>query len=279
MQSVRNALRVLEEVSVLQPVGVSELARRLDLPKSTVQRALTTLHAAGWLAVHGRGTGGRWALAAKPALVGQRSESNRLRLAAEPIMQALRAETHETIHLMVPEGDEIVLIERIDGSLPVRTFQRLGTRSPIAATGNGKAMLAHLPQARVEALLADGLTRYTAKTITDPEALRAALALIRERGYATNRGEVDPDVSSVAAAIVSTGGLLGSISISVPTHRLDDAAVARLGPVVAAAAAAIEGALELPDIDASPGTAALPTTEPRPMGTPTKETHGPADRH
>lgn len=280
MQSVRNALRVLEEVSMLQPVGVSELARRLGLPKSTVQRSLTTLHAAGWLAAHGRGTTGTWALGAKPALVGQRSESNRLRLAAEPIMQGLRVKTEETIHLMVPEGDQIVLIERMDGSLPVRTFQTLGARTPIVASGNGKAMLAYLPEARVDAILAKGLTRYTPNTITDLEELRAELVRIRQRGYATNRGEYDPDVSSVAAAIQSTGVLLGSISISVPTHRLDDTAVAELGPVVARAAAEIEDALSMRDDDAphraaDPGGAHL-TRPQRPL---TEETHGQHDRH
>lgn len=244
MKSVHTALRVLETISAYDSVGVSELARVLAIPKSNVQRSLQTLHEAGWISP-GR-CGGQWTLAAKATVVGQRGGANRLRLAAEPVMFDLRSKTHETIHLMIPEDDAVVLIQRLDGNQPVRTFTVLGARSPIVATANGKATLAHLPNERVSVLIARGLTPYTDKTIVDPNELLAELQNIRQIGYAINRGENDADVAAVAAAILSDTIPIGSMSISLPVHRLTKDAIERFGPLIAKSAHKVSKALSPP---------------------------------
>jgi IclR family acetate operon transcriptional repressor len=125
-----------------------------------------------------------------------------------------------------------VLIERLDGNQPVRTFHSLGVRTPILATANGKATLAQLSPDVVEALIRQGLTRYTDRTIVDEAEMLAEIDDVRRRGYAVNRGETEPDVAAVAAAIVVDGEPVGSMSISMPRHRLTDDVVERFAPLI-----------------------------------------------
>ncbi len=146
-----------------------------------------------------------------------------LRDVAVPVMEDLRRRIDETIHLAIPDGDKVVLIERLETSRPVRIVLPLGTSLPLHASANGKAVLAAGSAAMVEQLLAGGLPRYTDTTITDPGELLAELEEIRERGYSTNGGEWRSDVSAVAAAVVDdTGQPVASISINVPTSRMTD---------------------------------------------------------
>ncbi|MGC0418724.1 IclR family transcriptional regulator [Embleya sp. AB8] len=237
MKNVLNALAVLEEVAARQPIGVAELARAMDLPKSSVQRALLTLHEAGWL----RPTGGaptRWAITTKALHVGRHATGELgLRDVAVPVMEELRRQTDETVHLAVPEGGNVVLIERLETSQPVRIILPLGQILPVHASANGKALLAASPAEVVERRIADGLASYTGTTIIDPARLRAELARIRELGYATNGGEWRADVSAVAAAVLGESGLpVASVSINVPTSRTTEELRAVHGSLVAEAA-------------------------------------------
>ncbi|NMH96531.1 IclR family transcriptional regulator [Pseudonocardia sp. K10HN5] len=245
MQSVVRSLRVLESVAAHQPVGVAELARLLELPKSTVQRSLTTLAEMGWIEpVEGEFT--RWALgpAARQLARNNIPEIN-LREAALGPMQALRDETNETIHLAVPEGLRwMVLVERMDSTQAVRTFNELGTRTPMHATSTGLSVLAHSPENRVEALIADGLETYSPTTIGDPAELRAELRRIRKRGYALNLRQFRPQVAAVGAAVLDrTGVPVAGICISMPDSRFQRRQVPHWGELVSKAASEISGRL------------------------------------
>lgn len=244
MQSVLNALRVLEEVAARQPVGVADLARAVESPKSTVQRALLTLHTAGWIRP-AAGTPTRWMVSTKALHVGRRATGELgLRDIAVPVMEELRRETDETVHLAVPEGGNIVLIERLETSKPVRIILPLGQNLPAHASANGKAVLAASSDETAERHIADGLTRFTEASIIDPGRLRAELAEIRLRGYATNAGEWRPDVSAVAAAVLGDAGLpVASISINVPTSRMTEDSRATFGASLREAAKTVSEAL------------------------------------
>ena len=237
MQNVVNALRVLEEVAVRQPVGVSAVVRALDLPKSSVQRALHTLHKAGWTRPVERELT-RWALTTKALHVGRHAAGElSLRDAAIPVMEELRRRTEETIHLMVPEGDKVVLIERLETPKPVRIVIPLGGSAPIHASSNGKAVLASSDPDEVERLLAEGLPCYTDTTIVDREPLLAELAETKARGYATNNGEWRSDIAAVAAAVIGDGGRpIASLSISTPINRMPDELRPEYGALVRDAA-------------------------------------------
>jgi IclR family transcriptional regulator, acetate operon repressor len=242
MKNVLNALRVLEEVAGRQPIGVGELARVLELPKSSVQRALVTLHTAGWIRP-GPGEVTRWVMTSKALAVGGRAGGDLgLRDVAVPVMEELRRRTEETIHLTVPEGDRVVLIERLETTKPVRISMALGHALPLHASANGKAVLANSRAEVVERLLADELPRYTDTTITDPDELLAELARIRERGFAANYGEWRSDVGSLAAAIVTEpGNPVASLSVNIPVSRLTPDAETRYGAAVAEAAKIVSG--------------------------------------
>ncbi|GAB2996130.1 IclR family transcriptional regulator [Amycolatopsis acidiphila] len=237
MRNVLNTLRVLEEVAARQPVGVGELARVLDMPKSSVQRALVTLDTAGWIRA-GSGEVTRWVLTTRALVVGGRaSDDLGLRDAAVPIMENLRRRTEETIHLTVPEEGKVVLIERLETAKPVRISMALGHALPLHASANGKAVLANSRTDVVRRLLTDELPRYTDTTITDPDRLRAELTTIREQGFALNHGEWRSDVGSVAAAVM--GGHetpIASLSVNIPMSRLTPESEAGYGKAVSEAA-------------------------------------------
>ncbi|WP_097967011.1 IclR family transcriptional regulator [Streptomyces sp. or20] len=244
MQSVLNALRVLEEVAARQPVGVADLARAMESPKSTVQRALLTLHTAGWIRPAG-GTSTRWMVSTKALYVGRSATGELgLRDIAVPVMEELRRATDETVHLAVPEAGNIVLIERLETSKPVRIILPLGQNLPAHASANGKAVLAASSDEAVERHITDGLTRFTETSIVDPRLLRAALAEVRLRGYATNAGEWRSDVSAVAAAVLGDAGLpVASLSVNVPTSRMTEDSRAAFGAAVREAAKTVSEAL------------------------------------
>ncbi|MFG3260007.1 IclR family transcriptional regulator [Streptomyces sp. NPDC048172] len=247
MQNVLNTLRVLDEVAARQPVGVSDLARALELPKSTVQRALLTLREAGWLRqTEGDGGGaGRWVLTTKPLLLGRHATGELgLRDVAVPVMEDLRRRCDETVHLAVPEGGKVVLIERLETSQPVRIILPLGKNLPLHASANGKAVLAASTPEEIERHLTEELPRFTETTVTDTAALREELAAIRERGYATNDGEWRTDVSATASAVLGPSGQpVASLSINIPSSRLTSASRAEHAELVREAADRVGTAL------------------------------------
>jgi IclR family acetate operon transcriptional repressor len=244
LRNVLNTLRVLEEVASRQPIGVGELARVLDMPKSSVQRALLTLDTAGWIRP-ASGEVTRWVMTTRALAVGGRASGDLdLRGPALPIMEDLRRHTEETIHLTVPEDGKMVLIERLETDKPVRTSMALGHALPLHASANGKAVLANSSPEVIRQLLADELPRYTDTTITDPDELRAELAAIRERGFAVNHGEWRSDVGSVAAAVI--GGHekpIASLSVNIPISRLTEESEAAFGAAVSEAASSLSARL------------------------------------
>ncbi|WJV50399.1 IclR family transcriptional regulator [Streptomyces flavofungini] len=243
MQNVLNTLRVLEELAVRQPVGVADLARAMELPKSTVQRALGTLHTAGWIKQTGTPT--RWTLTTKALLIGRQATGELdLRDVAVPVMEGLRRTVDETVHLAVAEGERVVLVERLETTQPVRIVLPLGQHLSGHASANGKAILAARSPEAVERYLTQGLTRFTDTTIDDPAALRAELETVRARGYALNQGEWRDDVSAVAAPVLGPDGSpVAGVSINMPSSRCDRDRLVELGEHVRAAARKISTAL------------------------------------
>jgi IclR family transcriptional regulator, acetate operon repressor len=223
VRSVLIALRILEEVSRRQPVGVSELARVLERPKTSVQRSLQTLDQAGWVrAVGGETT--RWGLTAKALTVGLAgSRETSLRDVAVTEMARIRDATGETVHLAVPDASELVIIARLDGTHSLRTFLPLGARAPLHATASGRAMLAAMPDEVVEVVLDDGISRYTKRTIVDRDRVWREIRLARRRGYATNAAEWRPEIAAIGTSIgPASGQPLAGFAISMPWRRYQE---------------------------------------------------------
>jgi DNA-binding IclR family transcriptional regulator len=254
MRAALTTLRVLETVAELQPVGVSAVARAAEVPKSTAQRCLITLREAGWLTSPAADRT-RWVLTGKALTIGLRGSAEPdLRAAALPVMHRLRQETRETVHLssfedvpaprpgdgVLPSHHALVIVERLDSVEAVRTWVSLGTRVPLHASGSGRAVLAALPAAEVDRLLAGPLERYSERTLCDRDALEADLRAVRARGYATVDGGWRQGVGAVAAVLRGARGEpVGALAISMPGQRYDAERSRKLGPLVARAAAEI----------------------------------------
>lgn len=220
VNSVLTALRVFEAVAESQPVGLSDLARHLDVPKSTVQRCLKTLQQAGWVRLSREG--GRWSITGRAFTIGSAiAAGDHLREVALPELSALQATVGETIHLAVPDGNELVLVERLDSPHQLRAFLALGTRLPLHAAATGKAYLACLPDEQITAYLNTAPMKVTERTETDPTRLWNEIRLTRRRGYACTEQELHEGISAVAVAIRDrTGTARACFSISGPSARL-----------------------------------------------------------
>lgn len=223
LSSVRNAARLLKEFSSKdRELGVSELARRLELGKSTVHRLLVTL-AEEHLVEQDDNTG-RYRLGLAIYDLGAAVATGLdLHEAVMPAMEQLRAATSETVHVAVLDGREVVYVERLDSPHTLRLFLEVGRRNWAHCTGTGKCLLAYLPPNDLERIL-DGweLPRITDRTIVDQESLRSELKEIRRRGIAHNNGESELGVLSVAGPIRDVSGRIrAAISVAGPKERME----------------------------------------------------------
>ncbi|MEU7816890.1 IclR family transcriptional regulator [Pseudonocardia sp. NPDC049154] len=245
-QTLVRGLRVLEAMAdQAGPIGVGELSRLIDLPKSTVQRLLRTLHQEGWAQMTADPVT-RWRLSPRMlALARQGAPSRNLREVAQPHIQALGQRTGETIHLSVPDGDvRLVLIDRVDSVHPVRTFNAIGASTALHASSSGKAFLAMLPDAEIEQILARPLEQVMPNTSVDPRHLMHQILETRDRGYAVNISENRANVCAIGAAFADASGRpVGAVAISMPDIRFEPSRVSEWGGWVRETARAISEAL------------------------------------
>lgn len=231
-QTLIRGLRIVESIADQdQPIGVGELSRQLDLPKSTVQRLLRTLEQEGWAETSADPVT-RWQLSPRLLALARRNTPERsLRDIALPHLTALAERTGETIHFTVPDGDtRMVLIDRVDSIHPVRTFNPIGAGSPFHATSSGKAWLAMLPDTEIEAILERPLEKAMPNTVVDPRQLLHQILEVRERGYAVNISENRANVCAVAAAVPGPNGRpVAAVAISMPDIRFVPARVPEWG--------------------------------------------------
>lgn len=159
-----------------------------------------------------------------------------LREVALPFMQHVFAATRENVHLAIRDGTTALYVEHISGHQAVPVVSRAGSRLPLHATGVGKALLAHAPEAVQEQVLS-GLQAVTARTITDPIRLRAQLEEVRRRGFARTGEEMSLGTSSLAVAVLDGGHRpVGSLGLVVAGARRD---LSRVAPALQVAARAI----------------------------------------
>lgn len=241
-QTLIRGLRILESIAEQdQPIGVGDLSRQLDLPKSTVQRLLRTLKQEGWADTSDEPIT-RWQLSPRLLALGRRSAPARsLRDAALPHLRALAKRTGETIHFSVPDGDvRMVLIERVDSIHPVRTFNPIGAGSPFHTSASGKAWLSILPDEEIEAILSRPLEKTMPNSVVDPKQVLHQVFDARERGFAVNISENRAHVCAVGAAVLGTSGRPeAAVSISMPDIRFEPARVPEWGDWVRETARAI----------------------------------------
>ncbi|WP_052663785.1 IclR family transcriptional regulator [Psychromicrobium lacuslunae] len=236
--SVVTAIRVLESLSELQPVGLSALARQLNASKATVLRMLSTLSELGWV-TQSSGVEASWSMTFHAyAVVARNGTVSSLREIALGPMNGLQLDTTETIHLAVPDGQELVVIERLDTSHVLRAFLALGTRVPMHASGTGLAFLAASEDSFITDYLSRPLENISGRSITTEAALWVEINQIRERGYSINEEGLSTGITSVGAAVIGGNSKLpiACVSISGPSNRITSDKFEEYGRAVASAA-------------------------------------------
>lgn len=234
-KTVHKAMRLLREVTARPGASLAELAEAVDVPTATAHRLLRALEAEDLVRTtrsHGYHLGS-WCLVLGSAYL---SEID-LRGEARPLLEQLVVETGETAHLGVLTGTDMVYLDKVDTSHPVRMYSRVGALSPVYCTGMGKALLAHADEATLQRVIDAGLERRTPNTITDPERLRVDLQRTRDRGFSLDDIENEDGIRCAGAAIRGADGApLGAISVAGPATRLTEERLFEIGGQVAAAA-------------------------------------------
>lgn len=219
--SVGKALALLEVFAGSEDaLGVSEVARRAGLPKSTAYRLLAVLEEWGLLEREGV----RYCLGRRLFEWGNWVRDcwpRSLRDIALPYMADLFERTHETVHLAVLDGFEVLYIEKIYGHNQVRTPSRVGGRVDAYCSALGKAMLAFGSDQTLQQVV-KRLRPHTPYTIVVPDVFLQEVASVRKAGFAIDREEIAAGLTCVAAPICDERGrAFAAISISGLTGRFD----------------------------------------------------------
>ena len=237
VRALDRGLAILEALARHGPMILSDIALSLGLPASTAHRLLDTLARHGF-ATQDSATQ-RWSIGVEAfrtgaAFLGQTN----LVEAAQGVLRRLMEETGETANLAIPQDGHVVFVSQVETHRPIRAFFRAGTRTPMHASGIGKALLAEMDEEAIRALLRrTGLPAFTGNTLSTPEALFADLARIRRRGFSFDNEEHHQGMRCIAAAIRNARGeALAGVSISGPAARLGDARIEEIAPAVKRAA-------------------------------------------
>lgn len=225
IQSLSRALNILEILSN-HPRGMAltELAKCVDLSKSTVHRFLVSLSESGY--VYKENSTGKYRLTLRMFEVGSKAVHalNILEI-ARPRLDHLAEITNETIHLVLHEGVNVVYIYKYNlTTAAINIGSEIGNCSPIYCTGVGKAILAHLPPDEISKIWnTSKIVRYTENTITEYEDMLAELARVRRYNYAQDNQEHERMVSCIAAPIFDYSGRPKyALSITAPTVRMTE---------------------------------------------------------
>ena len=189
---------------------LTQLADRCRLPLTTVHRLAGQLERERVLE---RSPAGRYRIGLKLWELGMLApRGHGLREIALPYLEDLYEVTHENVQLLVLDGTEVVVVERLRARNAVQLRSRPGGRLPAHATSGGVVLLPSAPEA-LEAVANGPFERFTAETIADGEQLRAAVALARRQGWCELRGHLTPGQVSIAAPVVVRGRAVAAVSV------------------------------------------------------------------
>ncbi|MBO8170451.1 MAG: IclR family transcriptional regulator [Bacillaceae bacterium] len=224
VKSVDRALTIIELLGQKKEgYGVTELAQKIGLHKSSVFRILSTMmhHQ---VVEQDPGTG-KYKLGYRVLdLAFTLLDSMDLRKEALPYLTELEQETNEVVHLVVIDQGQVVYIEKLEGTQTLRMHSRVGHRAPVHCTAVGKAIMAHLPVREINRIIDEqGLPRHTESTITDREQLMAELDQVKQQGFALDLEENEPGITCIGAPIFDhQGRVVAAVSVSGASMRMTE---------------------------------------------------------
>ena len=246
VQSLERGLAVIRAFDAHhRELTLSEVARICDLTRAAARRFLLTLTDLGYVRTDGR----LFSLTPRVLELGYAFLSSlSLPDVAEPHLEQLSAEVHESSSVSVLDGDDVVYVARVPTRRIMTVAINVGTRFPAYATSMGRVLIAHLPAEQVEAYLERvRLERLTARTVGSVAELRDELARVREQGYAIVDQELEEGLRSMAAPVGGrSGGVAAAVNVSVHASRTSVAAMrAELLPALLATAERITADLRV----------------------------------
>jgi DNA-binding IclR family transcriptional regulator len=243
--SLNRGLKILDVLAgEKEGLGVTEISRRVMADKGLVHRTLSLLVSHDY--VEQDPISKKYVLGLKVMeLAGKRLRSIDLFSTAKPVLKEVVRQTGEIVVLAVMIGDVLAYLDKEEGPQAVHIFSGLGQPVPLHSTASGKIILAYLPEDEVTRLFREkGLPAFTDRTITDFMQLKAELAEVRVRGYATDDQETHAGVRCVAAAIRNhRGSIVASLSISGPSQRVTDENITVFADLAMSAASRISARL------------------------------------
>jgi IclR family acetate operon transcriptional repressor len=251
MSALQKVIAVVEALA--HEHRLSDIARHTDLPASTVHRILQELVQAGWAREE---EGRTYALGARLLSLPSRSTStDDLARLARPQLRRLCQASGRTVHFAVLDGDELVYLDKLEGTRAYSMRSRIGMTLPLHCTAIGKAVLARMPDAEVRQVAARaGLPAVTPRTMTDVTVLLRHLAKVRTRAYAVDDEENEAHTRCVGAAVVNhRGEPIGGVSVSSLAFDVTGAEVEELGAQVAETAMAISALIGAPPVTLDAG--------------------------
>lgn len=241
---MEHALEVLEMLAAAgSPIGVTDVAKRLGISAAGAYRLLNTLLSHGYAQQDPYTSQYSIGLHAF-ALATLASSSQDVRERARRCLQELNTATGETCHLAAYHHGWVIYIDRLESHHPVAPVSRIGDRAPAHCVATGLAILAFLPHAEVDSIVAEGIERYTDRTLVERDEIILRLADVRRRGWALNEGMWRAEVCGVAAPVREwSGRVVASIGVCLPASRLTEERTPELAEITLAAAARLSGEL------------------------------------
>ena len=246
--AARNTLRVLSYLARRSgPVRASTLARDLGLPRSSVYQLIRVMLNEGYLVHYPEDRA--YGLSGLLSEIGSSSlRTARLGRLATPLLERLVTDVGVPVvaHLGVLSAADVMYVSRVQGFRAPTTVTSIGVRLPAHLTATGRAMLSRLPAAQVRAIYPhrDALVLRTGSEPRTLAELDRMLASTRERGWATERGDITADYSSVAASALDHNGYpVAAVGLTFRALALEEADWPRLGEAVVATANALTARL------------------------------------
>jgi IclR family KDG regulon transcriptional repressor len=235
--TIRSVLHALKTFDYLEScgdgAGVTEIGQALGVHKSTASRLLATMESRGYVARNN--VTGKYSLGMRIVELSRtKLDQLDLRTQARPFLEELVKKTEETAHLAVMDHGSIVYLDKVDTPHNLIMRSRIGYRISAHCTALGKAILAALPDDRIDVILKEEeFLRFTPNTITDPLAFKEHLNRVRIQGFAVDDEEHEEGIRCAAAIIREhTGRVAGAISVSGPTIRVSRQRVEEIGVLV-----------------------------------------------
>jgi DNA-binding IclR family transcriptional regulator len=243
VQSIERAFAVLGALAD-GPIGVTEVAERVDLPKSTAARLLASLAREGVVEQVPGDT--RYRLGPRLVTLAARIRPNRsLATLARPSLEDLAGEAGEAAGLSVQDGDLAHYIDQVASPNPVSVRDWTGSRIPLHAVSSGQVLLAYAPPTFVQRYLGRPMERFTDRTLVTADALLERMRAIRRDGHTWALEEFDEGISSVAAPVADgSGEIVAAVHLHGPSYRFPAPGVTEaLAALVVASAARVSESL------------------------------------